>query len=84
MKIELSDEVINKTGLSEMQLKEILAVSLYQMAKINGVEGGKLIGKSETEFHDIVGRLGQVFSYSADDLIEDVETLKKLEGKSSL
>lgn len=81
MKIELSDEVIKKTGLSEMQLKEIVAVSLYQMAKINGVQGGKLIGKSEIEFHDIVGKLGQLFSYDADDLIEDVETLKKLEGK---
>lgn len=78
MKIELSDEVIKKTGLSEVQLKEIIAVSLYQMGKINGVQGGKLIGKSEIEFHDIVGKLGQVFSYDAHDLIEDVETLKKL------
>ena len=82
MKTELPDEVIKKTGLSEMQLKEIIAVSLYQMAKINGVQGGKLIGKSEIEFHDIVGNLGQVFSYDADDLIEDAETLKNLQGNN--
>lgn len=81
MKIELSDEVMNKVGLSEIQIKEIVAVSLYQMEKINGVQGGKLVGKSEFDFHEIVGKLGQVFSYDAKDMYEDIETLKMLEGK---
>jgi len=79
MKIELADEVMEKLGISETQIKEILSVSLYQMKKINGVQGGKLIGKSEIEFHEVVGKLGQVFSYDAEDLIEDMETLKNLE-----
>ncbi len=78
MKIELKDEVIEKTGLSETQLIEILSVSLYQMEKINGVQGGKLIGRSEFEFHEVVGKLGQLFSYDAEDLIDDMETLRKL------
>lgn len=81
MNIYLPDEVMNKLGLSETQIKEIIAVSLYQMEKISGVQGGKIIGKSEIEFHEVVGKLGQVFSYDADDLIEDLETLKKLEGE---
>ena len=79
MNIELSDEVMDKVGLSENQIKEIVAVSWYQMEKINGVQGGKLIGKSEIEFHEVVGEMGQVFSYDAEDLIDDIDTLKKLE-----
>ena len=79
MNIELSDEVMDKVGLSENQIKEIVAVSWYQMEKINGVQGGKLIGKSEIEFHEVVGKMGQVFSYDAEDLIDDIDTLKKLE-----
>jgi len=49
MKLELTDEVMSRVGLSEQQIKEIIAVSLYQMEKINGVQGGKLIGTSEIE-----------------------------------
>ena len=79
MKIELEDEVMDRVGLTESDIVEIVAVSLYQMDKINGVQGGKLIGKSELEFHEVVGKLGQVFSYDADDLAEDLETLKNME-----
>ncbi|VAW70626.1 hypothetical protein MNBD_GAMMA09-884 [hydrothermal vent metagenome] len=77
MKLELTDEVMSRVGLSEQQIKEIIAVSLYQMEKINGVQGGKLIGTSEIEFHEVAGNLGQTFSYDENDLLDDVETLKK-------
>lgn len=78
MNIELIDEVMKTTGLDEQQVKEIIAVSLYQLRKVNGVQGGKIIGKSELEFHEVLGQYGQVFAYDEDDLLEDVETLKKL------
>lgn len=69
---------MEKVSLSEIQIKEIIAVSLYQMENINGVQGGKLIGKSEIEFHEVLGKLGKVFSYDAEDLVADIEILKKL------
>ncbi len=47
------------------------------MRKINGVQGGKITGLSEIEFHEVVGKWGQLFSYDEDDLLDDVETLKK-------
>ena len=78
MKIELSDEVMSRVDLSNQQIKEIIAVSLYQLGKINCVKGGKLIGTSEIEFHDILGKLGQTFSYDENDLLDDIETLKKI------
>ncbi len=78
MKLELSEEVMSRVDLSEQKIKEILAVSLYQLGKINGVQGGKLIGTSEIQFHEVLGELGQVFSYDENDLLDDMDTLKKL------
>lgn len=77
MKIELPDEISEKLSFTESEYQEILAVSLYQMRKINGVQGGKITGLSEIEFHEVVGKWGQLFSYDEDDLLDDVETLKK-------
>ena len=76
MKIELPADVMNRVGLAEQEVREIIAVSLYQMDRINGVQGGKIIGKSEIEFHELLGRYGQVFGYDAGDLIDDVDTLR--------
>lgn len=77
MKIDLNDDVMIKVDLNERQIKELLAVSLYQINKINGVQGGKILGVSEIEFHEIAGKLGQTFSYDENDLLNDIETLKK-------
>lgn len=77
MEIEFSDEIFERLSFTENEYKEILAVSLYQMRKINGAQGGKITGLSEIEFHEVVGKWGQLFSYDEDDLLDDVETLKK-------
>ena len=78
MNIELPSDIMQKSKISKQQIKEIIAVSLYQLRKINGVQGGKIIGKSEIEFHEVLGKYGQTFSYDVDDLLDDYETLKKL------
>lgn len=76
MEIEIPDNVAEVVG--EQELKEILAVSLYKMKKINGVTGGKIIGKSEIEFHGLLDKYGETVNYSKDDLLEDMENLKDL------
>ncbi len=78
MKLILPDDVIEKTGLKDTDLCEILAVSLYQMKKINGVKGGKIIGKSEVEFHKILGKYGQYVQYDEADLLKDFDSIKDL------
>lgn len=76
MNINIPDEIAKKTGLSQIELTEILTVSLYKMKKINGVEGGKILNSSEIEFHGVVGRYGNFVNYDEDDLINDIDNLK--------
>ncbi len=77
MNIEFTDDVMNLIDIDEQQVKEIIAVSLYQLRKINGVQGGKIIGKSELEFHETLGQYGQTLAYDTNDLVEDLKALKK-------
>jgi predicted HTH domain antitoxin len=65
-------------GVSAEGAKELLAISLYQLRKINGVQGGKIIGKSEFEFHELLGRYGQTLAYDENDLLADMNTLRNL------
>lgn len=76
MNIEFSDEIAERKSLSDKQLLEILAVSLYKMEKINGVEGGIITGLSEMEFHGLLKKYGQYINYDIDDLNQDIDNLK--------
>lgn len=78
MKIDIPDEVMHAAGVSPQVALELIAVSLYQLHKINGVQGGKILGCSEFEFHECLGRYGQSIAYDEHDLLDDLETLRKL------
>lgn len=76
MKLDVNDEVAECLELSEKELLEILAIALYKLEKINGVQGGKITGTSEIEFHCILGKYGQFINYDEDDLETDLKNLK--------
>lgn len=76
MNIEFPDDIAQNKSLSDRTLLEVLAVSLYKMEKINGVEGGIIIGKSEMEFHGLLQKYSQYINYDVDDLQQDIDNLK--------
>ncbi len=76
MKIEFPDEIAKNKAFSERQMLEILAVSLYKMEKINGVEGGIITGSSEMAFHGLLKKYGQCINYDVDDLNQDINNLR--------
>ncbi|QIL89296.1 hypothetical protein GNX18_05585 [Microbulbifer sp. SH-1] len=76
MKLDVNDDVAECLALSEKELLEILAIALYKLEKINGVQGGKITGSSEIEFHGILGKYGQFINYDEDDLETDLKNLK--------
>ncbi len=78
MKIDIIDEVAEKLDLDEGQLLEVLAIALYKLEKINGVQGGKITNKSEIEFHGLLGKYGQFVNYDEDDLDTDLDNLKDI------
>lgn len=76
MNINIPDDVAKIIELTQAELTEVLAVALYKMEKINGVQGGKILGSSEIEFHGVVAKYGKHINYDEDDLINDIDNLK--------
>ena len=73
MRIELNDEIAAKAGVDERQALELLAVALYKWKGIHGALAGKILGVSEAEFHQLIGRVGTTVNYDVGDLVSDIE-----------
>lgn len=76
MKIEILDEVANSSGLSQSEMLEFLAISLYKSKRINGVQGGKILGSSEIEFHGLLEKYDEYVNYGIEEYLEDSDNLK--------
>ncbi|MDH5179690.1 MAG: UPF0175 family protein [Gammaproteobacteria bacterium] len=76
MRFEVPDEIAESAGLGEQEMKEFLAVSLYKKKRINGVQGGKILGISEMEFHGLLEKYDEYVNYDVEDYLEDGDNLK--------
>ena len=64
--------------LSDSNLKMILAAKLFDMGELSSGQAAELAGISKREFIETVGRYGvSIFQYSAEELREDVERLRR-------
>lgn len=73
MKIEIDSTLMEKIGVDESEAKELLAIALYKYKGIHGSMAGKLIGKSEFDFHALLSEKGESVNYDVDDLVDDIK-----------
>lgn len=73
MNIELDDSLMRKIGVDEKEALEFLAIALYKYKGIHGSLAGKLIGKTEFEFHALLSERGATVNYDVDDLVDDIK-----------
>jgi len=62
MKIEIDDSLAPKIDIDEKEAMELLAIALYKYKGIHGSLAGKLIGKTEFEFHLLVAEKGETIN----------------------
>jgi predicted HTH domain antitoxin len=82
MLLELDDNVINSTGLTEQESRIELAVRLYEDGKITVGQGGTMTGLGHVKFQHALGR-EIPWHYDIEDLHADLETLKSVFGDRS-
>ena len=51
----------------------MLAIALYKYKGIHGSLAGKLIGKSEFDFHVLLSEKGETVNYDVDALVDDIK-----------
>jgi len=64
--------------LSGDELKLILAAKLFDLGELSSGQAAKMAGISRREFLESVGKYGvSIFQYTADELKEDLQRLRK-------
>lgn len=74
MELKLDDALMQKIGVAPQEALELLAIALYKYKGIHGSIAGKLIGKTEFEFHALLSEKGESVNYSLDDLADDIKS----------
>ncbi|GAA4399135.1 hypothetical protein GCM10023187_10540 [Nibrella viscosa] len=77
MLLELNDEIITRTGLSDDQLRLELAVQLYATGKLTMAQARRLTNLHRIAFEEELGQRGLWPNYTEEDLRQDVATLEK-------
>ncbi|SKB94380.1 UPF0175 family protein [Dyadobacter psychrophilus] len=78
MLLELDDQIIQSTGLSQEQLRVELAVQLYEQGKITVGQAGRMTSMGSIQFQQELGKRQIPSNYDKDDLDADLKTLSKL------
>lgn len=76
--IDIPREVIHATRMSPQELKQELAVHLFQRNKLSFGKAREMAGISVWEFQQLLGSRGIPVHYDIEEYEEDIETLKKL------
>lgn len=73
MNLHIEDDIAAKLDLTAEELKTLLAIAVYKYKGIHGSLAGKIINKSEFEFHSLLSQMGETVNYDVDDLIDDIK-----------
>jgi predicted HTH domain antitoxin len=78
MTITIPDDVLEATHMSEDELLQELAVTLYQQDKLSLTQAAQLSGSDRDSFQDLLTSRGIALHYDVEDLHQDVATLREL------
>lgn len=68
----------DESGLTESDLRQDLALTLYQQEKVSLGKAAQIAGLDRWAFQALMKERGGCLNYDVDDLHHDVATLKKL------
>jgi predicted HTH domain antitoxin len=76
--IELPREVLVSARMTREDLKQELALALYQQGKLSFGQAREISGQSAEEFRHLLGARGIAMHYDLSSYEDDLNTLKEL------
>ena len=76
--IEIPRDVIHATRMTPQQLKQELAVCLFQQGKLSFGKAREMAGMTAWAFQQLLGSRGIAVHYDLEEYQEDLATLKEL------
>lgn len=78
MSITIPDEIIDSTRMSVPELKQEIAVMLFQKEKLTMGQASKLAEMSITQFQHLLASRQVPVHYNVDDFEQDLTTLRQM------
>ena len=78
MSLIISDEVIQATQMSEAELRQEIAILLFQKEKLTLGQSSRLAGMSQLEFQHLLASRRIPIHYDVAEFEEDLRTLREL------
>lgn len=76
--MQITDELIQLSGMNEHSLRQELALWLYSKGKLSLGRAAKFCGLNRIAFMELMSKHNIDLNYSVDDLEQDLQTIKKL------
>ena len=80
MAVTISDEVLIASHISESELKQELALTLFQRERLTLAQASRLAEMSQLAFQALLAERQIPIHYGLDELHEDLRTLRHTEG----
>jgi predicted HTH domain antitoxin len=78
MPVSIQDEVLTASGLSEGELKQELAVALFERERITLAQASRLAGLTQLEFQSVLAQREVPVHYGVQEFEEDLDALRRL------
>jgi predicted HTH domain antitoxin len=78
MSLVISDELVQASGLSEVELLQEVVLLLYQREKISLGKASRILGISQLDFQALLTSHNLYIHYDVNDLHEDMQNLQEL------
>ena len=76
--IEIPREIIRSARMTPQELKQVLAISLFQQGKLSFGKAREMAGMTVWDFQQLLGSRKISVHYDIEDYDEDLQTLKVL------
>jgi predicted HTH domain antitoxin len=81
MSLIISNEILQATGLSESELKQEIAIRLFQKEKLILGQASGLAGVNQLQFQHLLASRQIPIHYDVAEFEEDLKTLRELKHK---
>jgi predicted HTH domain antitoxin len=79
MPVTIADEVLKAAHMSEPELKQELAVTLFQQDRLTLAQASRLAGMNQLAFQALLADRHIPIHYGAEEFREDVRSLRETE-----
>lgn len=78
MPVTIPDEVLAAAHLSEPELKQEIALILFQQERLTLAQASRLAGMSQLEFQSLLAERRIPIHYGVEEFDQDLRTIRKL------